>query len=138
MAPLKLSNTFESEKERNLCFVNSPLQALAAIPFFGNYFLSVDPSPLESKPVSREVARLLSSRGNSIISTSHLRSVVGHAVGKQYGGQQEDSHEFLVYLLEALEMEGHSLTDRFKGGEEKVIRKFQTQNGKCPYCNWFP
>ena len=135
---LRLTNSFASLSESNLCFVNAAFQSLCSLPNFEEYFKSLNPSDLVDKPVSQEIARVLQfSIDRTEVSLSKLRTEVGKSVGKDYSqGNQEDSQEFLKYLLEALTSEGvTSVTSKFKGARESVHREFATPDKKCDICH---
>ena len=134
---LKLSNfSSSSAAEQNLCFVNAAFQSLYALPWFSDFFLNLSQSYLVDKPVAREIVMVI--RKGSVgtnVSLSNLRIIVGQSVGKVYNGDQEDSCEFLINLLKALEKEGmHSFTNKFKSVKEVNHRRFSTSDGKCDVC----
>ena len=135
---LKLSNTFKTPEETNLCFVNAAFQAFACLPVFQDYFLNIDSKQTIGKPITQEVMRILLSRG-SVMSLSNLRKLVGDVNNRPYGSAQEDCHEFMIYFLEALKKEGHhTLVSKFDSGTDRICKKFKTETGNCPTCLRLP
>ena len=129
--PLRLVNNTGNDGEGNLCFVNAPMQAFFHLEVTRTYFLGHSFST-DKNPISAEIKRLLSCPQRSVQSLKELRRMVGESEGKHYTDSQEDSHEFLTFLLNSLRREGQQwLVDQFSYGIELTKTHFSSQNKMC-------
>jgi hypothetical protein len=97
----------------NTCFMNSTIQCLSATIPLARYFLGgtyrkhiATNNPLSSKGrVATSYARLIQSmwsRDESVVVPSEFKSVVGDLHPSFAGNEQQDSQEFLSFLLDQL------------------------------------
>jgi len=97
----------------NSCYMNSIIQSLSFIPKLANYFLSGD----FSKSINRQnkfgsggavvnewfkLMIMLSTRQYSYVVPYPFKYTVGKLQQAYLGTQQQDAHEFLIFLLDAL------------------------------------
>ena len=129
--PLRLVNNTGEPGEGNLCFVNAPMQAFLNLELTRTYFLGHSFSANE-KPISAEIKRLFNCTPSTEQSLKELRRMVGESEGKPYTESQEDSHEFLTFLLNSLRREGQNLlVDEFSYGIELTKTHFSSPNKMC-------
>ena len=94
--------------DRNLCFTNAALQLLRNIPEFK---LKMEEHILFS-PVHKEICNILDKEGSDFSTSAHsVRQKVGefHNIDELYSGEQNDTMEFLEYLLQSIHPEISSL-----------------------------
>ena len=126
--PLRLVNNTGNDGEGNLCFVNAPMQAFFHLEVTRTYFLGHSFST-DKTPISGEIKRLLSCPQRSVQSLKELRRMVGKSEGKHYTDSQEDSHEFLTFLLNSLRREGQQdFVEQFSYGIELTKSHFSSPN----------
>lgn len=117
----------------NTCFLNSVLQCLTYTPPLANYLLSGEHSQrcrLEGFCILCELEKhvgrsLLSGHGRVIQPTGtvgHLKAIAKH----MRVGRQEDSHEFLRHLVEAMQRTTLAQAERTMGGPIKEPRLKET------------
>lgn len=117
----------------NTCFLNSVLQCLTYTPPLANYLLSREHSRrcrLESFCILCELERhiersLLPGHGRVIQPTGtvgHLKAIAKH----MRVGRQEDSHEFLRYLVEGMQRTTLAQAERVTGGPIQESRLKET------------
>ncbi|AET41431.1 putative ubiquitin-specific protease UBP12 Ecym_8140 [Eremothecium cymbalariae DBVPG len=110
----------------NTCYMNSALQCLVHIPEFKDYFLynayekeiNVD-NPLGHKghiawAFGTLIQSLFGKRNNLISSYSprHFKTTIGHLNSMFAGYQQQDSQEFLAFLLDGLHEDLNRIVDK--------------------------
>lgn len=117
----------------NTCFLNSVLQCLTYTPPLANYLLSGEHSRrcrLEGFCILCELERhvgrsLLTGHGRVLQPTStvgHLKAIAKH----MRVGRQEDSHEFLRYLVEGMQRATLAQAERAAGGPIQEARLKET------------
>ena len=106
MAPLNLVNN-NGYGSSNICFLNTALQLLNSIPDFKSFFTSREyRQDFSGKlPISDELCRIFEADGGFVTSAAVLRQLVGVSSQKHYlyDGSQQDTQEFHLTLLDALQ-----------------------------------
>ena len=114
---------FENPAQTNLCYVNAAFQSLACLKIFNDYFVNASIVEEEHK-VTTEVKKLLMNRG-SVQNLTYLRKLVLEANKKQDSNRQNDAEEFILFILKALNDEGHTdVVHRFSDGENLINMTF--------------
>ena len=144
--------------ERNVCFVNSVLQFMAAVPIIRDYFLqrSFKNGLHRDYPLSSEIVRIFEMAGSRMVTSAGvLRDIIGNMRGferfstKPEFGNQQDASDFLNVLVSKLEAEvncrgfefGHSgncMVSWFEGKEQLEFKFLNSDNGSCPICSEMP
>ena len=144
--------------ERNVCFVNSVLQFMAAVPIIRNYFLqrSFKFGLHQDYPLCSEIVRIFEMAGSRMITSAGvLRDMIGALEGlerfstKPAFGNQQDASDFLNVLVSKIEAEvkcrgfefGHSgncMVPWFEGKEQIEFKFLNSDNGSCPICFEMP
>jgi ubiquitin C-terminal hydrolase len=94
----------------NTCYLNSILQCLSSETKLLEYFLTNNyKNELnQSDGIAHEFSEIVNAIWKShqqIISPIKLRSLIGNTNENFYSNNQQDSHELLIFLLEALHKE---------------------------------
>ena len=146
--------------ERNICFVNSILQVMAAVPCIRDYFVkrSFKNGFQHEFPLCSEIVRIFEMAGSRMITSAGvLREIIGSMRGCEIfstrpglgEGNQQDSKDFFHVLVSKLEMEvkcrgsklGHSqncLVPLFEGREQFEYKFVNSDDGRCPVCLEMP
>ena len=134
-----------------MCFVNTALQLLNSIPDFKSFFASRGYRQHFSGklPISDELCRIFQTDGGFVTPAAVLRQLVGVSSQKHYlyDGSQQDTQEFHLTLLDALQseltdihfnLEALRLIERFKGKECRTKKFLSTKEGFCKDCKMVP
>ena len=108
---LRLYRRTLARRESNICYVNSVLQLLHAIPVIRRFFLDHQPNAREkSMLLCDEIHRIfMCGETGEPTSAANLRSIIGGWHGRDLAfinrGGQQDAAMFLTLLLELVEEE---------------------------------
>ena len=109
---LRLYRRKIARRERNICYVNSVLQLLHAIPVIRRFFLDHQPDPREKQKLMLcdELHRIfLCANTGEPTSAANLRSIIGGWRGRDLAyinnGSQQDASMFLTLLLDLVDEE---------------------------------
>ena len=148
---IKLVNNTYQISEKNICFVNTAIQLLYAIPkmktFFGMKEYKLSTESKRQMKICDELSRLFNCQGSFTASAGELRRLVATHSGREYlfAGTQQDTVEFLITLLQLVEAEisednweAKTVIKEF-WGVEKHERKFLNKiGGVCSKCKTGP
>ena len=128
LLPLKLAN-MRSPEERNLCYINGLLQVLRNVPEFLDTLHQLnDPRLVES--MMMDIFQYIGT--DEIASAANLRFAEAKLSGHEHllDGNQEDTMEFLTFMLPELSPELNNLLDHTMSVESRFVI-----NGKPTVCN---
>ena len=135
MLPKLLLRNSSRGYDKNLCFANAAVQILRNIPFFKHKVAEHQ----NFSVVQKELKSILDNEGSAKSVSAHsLRQKVGERCHKQemYSGQQNDSLEFLEYLLQCLDPSVASLFGfRTRHRVRYIISGLEKA---CPICGHLP
>ena len=158
MSSFRLNNSGFGN-QRNICYVNSVLQLMAAVPIIRDYFVlrSFKQGHNRDYPLCSEIVRIFEMAGSRMItSAGELREKIGAMAGYERFstvypslGSQECAKDFLSVLVSKLENEvkcrgsrfGHSdncLVPMFEGREQLLYKFVNSEDGSCPVCRQMP
>ena len=153
MLSFKLSN-MRNREERYICFINSVLQFLAAIPVIRKFFVTktYQQSTATSYGICSEISRIFNMAGSqTATSAGALRQDIGSLPGNEWvkDGQQQDATDFLRALIKALDEEmgcedfrnsvNHvpsCVIRRIDGKETHENRFTNSEDGACDICGY--
>ena len=157
MSSFRLNNSGFGN-QRNICYVNSVLQLMAAVPIIRDYFVqrSFRHGNHRDYPLCSEIVRIFEMAGSRMIENAgELREMIGSMAGfERFStvhrlGTQECAKDFLSVLVSKLENEvkcrgsrfGHSdncLVPMFEGREQLLYKFVNSEDGSCPVCRQMP